>query len=326
MSKYAILHPATMLGKELRERLGARPAFATRDPLLLTTDEEEVGNLTEVAGAAAFVGRWAEGELDSSELAFFCGPAKATQPILAARPATTTAIVLSPEATAAAVNAGRTIVSGVNSVHLAPGSVYISPHPAVILLAHLLQPLRAFGVLEAVATVIQPASMYGEPGLEELFEDTRRIYTLGSRKKTPVFGQQLAFNLLPARHEPDLLAAQLGEVLTGEPPVALEVIQGGVLHSLSASLWVRMANDPGGPTLRKALGRHPHLTLAENPKLLGPIDASGETDILVGNVRRDAGPAGGTWIWAVMDNLTRGGVINALEIAEAVLEIPTVPN
>lgn len=321
MSKYAILHPATMLGKELRERLNLRPAFASRDPLLLTTDEEEVGNLTDVAGAAAFVGRWQEGELDTSELAFFCGPAKATQPILAARPQTTTAIVLSPET---AVAAGRTIVSGVNSVHLAPGSVYLSPHPAVILLAHLLQPLRAFGVEEAVATVIQPASMYGEPGLEELFEDTRRIYTLGSRKKTPVFGQQLAFNLLPARHEPDLLAAQLGEVLAGEPPVALEVIQGGVLHSLSVSLWVRMANDPGGPALRKALGRHPHLVLSDNPKLLGPIDASGETDILVGNVRRDAGPAGGTWIWAVMDNLTRGGVINALEIAESVLEPPAI--
>lgn len=323
MSKYAILHPATLLGKELRERLGARPAFAERDPLLLTTDEEEVGNLTDVAGAAAFVGRWQEGELDTSELAFFCGTAKETREVLKHRPSATTAVVLAPDAEA---GSGRTVVAGVNSVALKPGSVFLSPHPAVILLAHLLQPLRAFGVEEAVATVIQPASMHGEPGLQELFEDTRRIYTMGGRKKTPVFGQQLAFNLLPARHEPDLLAAQLGEVLAGEPPVALEIIQGGILHSVSASLWVRMANDPGGPALRKALGRHPHLMLSDNPKLLGPIDASGETEILVGNVRRDAGPAGGTWIWAVMDNLTRGGVINALEIAEAVLEPPAPPN
>lgn len=321
MSRYAILHPSALLGKELRERLADRPAFADRDPVLLSTDEEEVGNLTDVAGAAAFVGRWQEGELDGVDLAFFCGPAAQTAPILAARPKATTAIVLSPDAPP---DAGRPIVSGVNSVNLAPGTVYRSPHPAVILLAHLIQPLRAFGVEEAVATVVQPASMHGEPGLAELFEGTRQIYTMSGKKKAPVFGRQLAFNLLPARHEPDLLAAQLGEVLAGEPPVALEVVQGGVLHGVSVSLWVRMANDPGGPALRKALGRHPHLTLAENPKLLGPIDAAGEADVLVGNVRRDAGPAGGTWIWAVMDNLTRGGVINALEIAEAVLE-PSVP-
>ncbi len=325
MSKYALLEPGTLLGKELRERLAERSMFARRDPVLLSSDEEEVGNLTEVAGAAAFVGRWQEGELDGADLAFLCGSAKQSREVLKHRPASTTAVVLSPDASNITASMGRSVVAGVNSSALPAGSVYLSPHPAVILLAHLLQPLRPFGVEEAVATVIQPASMYGDPGLEELFEDTRRIYAMGGKRKTPVFGQQLAFNLLPARHEPEHLAGQLAEVLAGEPPVALEIVQGGVLHSISASLWVRMANDPGGPAVRKALGRHPHLVLAENPKLLGPIDAAGETEILIGNVRRDAGPSGGTWIWAVMDNLTRGGVINALEIAEAVLE-PAAPN
>ena len=33
-------------------------------------------------------------------------------------------------------------------------------------------------------------------------------------------------------------------------------------------------------------------------------------------VRKD--DTGGFWLWAVMDNLTRGGALNAIEIAEMV--------
>jgi len=314
--RFAIVEPGTLLGKELRERIAERPAFQEARHLLLSTDETQVGNLTEVAGEAAFVQRWQEGELEGTEVVFLCGPAASRKRVLADRPKATTAILV---ATDVAPAEGRPVVAGVNSSNLKPGAVLVSPHPAVILLAHLLQPLRPYGLEEAVATVVQPASMHGEPGLEELFTDTRRIYDMGGKRKTPIFGQQLAFNLLPARHEPENLAAQLGEVLAGEPPVALEVVQAAVFHGLAVALWVRLANDPGGPALRKALGHHPHVSLAENPKLLGPIDVAGEAEILVGNVRRDAGPSGGTWIWAVMDNLTRGGVLNALEIAEAVL-------
>ena len=40
--------------------------------------------------------------------------------------------------------------------------------------------------------------------------------------------------------------------------------------------------------------------------------------VLFGTVRKDEA-AGGLWLWAVMDNLTRGGALNAIEIAEALL-------
>ena len=49
-----------------------------------------------------------------------------------------------------------------------------------------------------------------------------------------------------------------------------------------------------------------------------PIAAAGSKQVLLGAIE-PAGPPGRYWLRAVMDNLTRGGAVNALEIAAAVL-------
>jgi aspartate-semialdehyde dehydrogenase len=49
---------------------------------------------------------------------------------------------------------------------------------------------------------------------------------------------------------------------------------------------------------------------------LGPVAAAAIDKVLYA-VRKD--DSGGVWLWAAVDNLTRGGALNALEVAEAVL-------
>jgi len=313
VSAVAILHPTGLPGKELRETIEARhPDWDLR---LLSTREDEIGTLTEIAGAAALVGRFEPESLEGVPVAFFCGAMAGNRPLLAELPAGTTAIVLSYDAT---VEDGLPIVAGVNTEAIGAGRVLLSPHPAAVLLAHLLHPLRELAPEEAVATVIQPASMRDDAGLEELFEQTRQIVAMTRRTPTPVFGAQLAFNLLPVPLPADAVAAQLRSVLGGPPPPALQILQGAVFHSVSASLYVRCAGKPSLQAFRKALSGHPILEPAERPRHLGPIDAAASDKILYGAVRKDEA-GGGFWLWAVMDNLTRGGALNAIEIAEAVL-------
>jgi aspartate-semialdehyde dehydrogenase len=216
------------------------------------------------------------------------------------------------------VEDGLPVVAGINTSSTGGRRVLLSPHPAVVLLAHLLHPLKSLSPLEVAATVIQPVSMRDEGGLEELFENTRQIVAMTRRTPTPVFGTQLAFNLLPAPLPADPVAAQLRPVLADAPPVALQLLQGAVFHSVSASLLVRLAGDPSPQAVRKALSASPILEAADKPRLLGPIDAAASDKVLFGTVRKDEA-AGGFWLWAVMDNLTRGGALNAIEIAEALL-------
>ncbi len=309
----AILHPSGLLGKELRETLENHPELGF-DLRLLSTRDDEIGTLTEAAGAAALVGRYEPESLRGVRVAFFCGSMEDNRPILADLPPETTGIVLSFDAT---MDDGFPAVAGVNTDAARGHRVLVSPHPAVVLLAHLLHPLRGLDPQEAVATVVQPVSMRDDAGLEELFEQTRQILAMTRRSPMPVFGAQLSFNVLPTPLSADPLAAQLQAVLGGPPPLALQILQGAVFHSVSASLYVRFAGEPTSAAVRKALSASPFLEVADKPKHLGPIDAAASDKVIYGTVRRDEA-GGGLWLWAVMDNLTRGGALNAIEIAAEV--------
>jgi aspartate-semialdehyde dehydrogenase len=314
LTTLAIVRPTTLLGKELREGLDKRRGLG--DELrLLTTDDEEVGALTEARGAAALVQRADADSLDGVDLAFFCGPIEANRPLLDQLPSETTAIVLSPDATR---GDGVPVVAGVNLDEAAVGQVLISPHPGAIALAHLLFPLRRLGLESASATLVQPVSMREETALHELFEQTRRILSF-SEQRPGTFGKQLAFNLLPAQPAAHL-TGQLEALLGDQLELTAQVVQGGVFHGFALSVYVRFAADPGLPAVREALRRQPHVELARKPELLGPIDAAGKGEVLVGRIEPEPRRPGGYWLWAAMDNLTRGGALNALEIAAAVLE------
>ncbi len=314
MSAIAILHPGTLIGKELRDTLESR-LKSWRDVRLLTTDPDEVGTLTALQGAATLVQRYEPDSLKDVSTVYFCGPVAVNRPLYGDVPASALTIVVSPDAT---LEDGVPVVAGVNSdavVSIASGARLVSPHPGVVLLAHLLHPLRSLQPIDLVATLVQSASTQGDPGVNELFEQTREIVAMVSATARPVYGAQLAFNLLPADASSLPLSDMLQKIVPETPPVPLQVIQGGIFHGTAASLYVRLGADTTPKTLRKALTANPIVTMAKDPDHLGPIDTANSDQVIVGHLRQD--PSGGFWIWAVMDNLTRGTALNAAEVAEA---------
>ncbi|HWM89988.1 MAG TPA: Asd/ArgC dimerization domain-containing protein [Thermoanaerobaculia bacterium] len=312
MSTIAILHPASLVGKELREALDSRMK-EWREVRLLSTDPEEVGTLTEVMGAAALVQRYEPDSLKDVSTVYFCGPIEKNRPLFDDVPPGAVVVVLSPDATP---EDGSPVVAGVNTEAARAGARLLSPHPALVLLAHVLAPLRSFQPVDMVATLIQPASVQGDPGIQELFEQTREIVAMIGRTATPVYGKQLSFNLLPTASETLPLSDLLQKIVPETPPIPLQVLQGGVFHGLAASLYVRFGGNPNPKAIRKALKANPYIELADDPGHLGPIDSANSDKVILGTVREDA--AGGFWFWAVMDNLTRGMALNAVEVAEAV--------
>jgi aspartate-semialdehyde dehydrogenase len=317
MSAIAIVHPGTLVGKELRVAIENR-LKSWRDVRLLSTDADEAGTLTEVQGEAALVLRYEPESFKDVSTVYFCGPAEKNRPLYGDVPSSALAVVLSPDAT---LEDGVPVVAGVNTdavSAIASGSRLVSPHPAVVLLAHVLHPLRPLQPVDAVATLIQPASAQGDAGIEELFEQTREIVMMSGRTPATVYGAQLAFNLLPAAAETLPLSDLLQRVVSDMPPVPLQVIQGGVFHGMALSLHVRFGGSPSPPTpqaLRKALAANPYVEIAKDSGHLGPIASATSDKVLVGAIRQDA--ASGFWFWAILDNLTRGTALNAVEIAEA---------
>jgi aspartate-semialdehyde dehydrogenase len=319
MSAIAIVHPGTLVGKELRLAIESR-LKSWRDVRLLSTNEDEVGTLTEVQGAATIVLRYEPESFKDVSTVYFCGPVEKNRPLYGDVPSSALAVVLSPDAT---LEDGTPVVAGVNSdatdamAAMASGSRLVSPHPAVVLVAHVLHPLRQLQPVDAVATLIQPASAQGDPGIEELFEQTREIVMMSGKTPATVYGTQLAFNLLPAADEALPLSDLLQKVVSEMemPPVPLQVIQGGVFHGMALSLHVRFGGNPTPQALRKALTANPYVEVVKDFAHLGPIASATSDKVLVGTIRKDV--AGGYWFWAILDNLTRGTALNAVEIAEA---------
>jgi aspartate-semialdehyde dehydrogenase len=321
VTRIALLHPSNLLGRELREALDRHPEL-WRELILLTTHEEEVGSLTEVRGSAAMVQAYTPEAMAEVDLVLFCGPLDANRTILEALPPGTTAVVLSPDA---GLETGRPLVAAVNLAEAYRGELLLSPHPAVIALAQLLHPLAQLGLESAAATVVLPVSTREQPALDELFEQTRAILAFAEKKPQSIFGRQMAFNLVPApdNHPGSAeIAALLESVLGGGPQVSAQLLEGGIFHSVSVSLHLRFADDPGLEAVRGAYEDHPFIALEDSDDAPGPIDAANREELLLGRIARDPHAPGSYWLWAVMDNLTHGGADNAVAIVEKVLGSP----
>lgn len=205
---------------------------------------------------------------------------------------------------------------------------YVAAHPATIVLSSLLLRLaERFTLKTAVAQVFGPASELGPLAVEEL---QRQTSSLLSFQKIPqaVFGQQLAFNLLPrfgrGRPKGKALAEiessiqhQVKAYLGDRAPLpALRLLQSPVFHSLAFSLYVETDAPVPVRTLERALaGKHLRMgKISELPP--SPVEASGSSDVLLDAPTPDPSHPNGVWIWAVADNL-RLAAVNAVEIAES---------
>ena len=317
MTTLAVLNPTQLVAQELRKRLDDQPGFY--DELrLLTTVEEEVGTLTESRGAAAVVQRLEAATLEGVDLVFVCGPLAVNRGTLESLPAAVRIVILSIDAT---LEDGVPLVAGVNLDQAPTERVLVSPNPATVHLAHLLHPLRTLGVRRAVATVLQPASVFGGSALDDLFEQARSLLSFQPIAASVAFERQIVFNLLPTDLPTELVARQLTAVLDAPGTIAAQVVQAGVFHSSTASLYVELGQpDATAEDLLDALRGHPEIEVAEaDAEPFGPVDAASSEKVLVGHLKPFGTPAGGFWLWSVMDNLTRGGALNALAIARAVL-------
>lgn len=307
MSRLALIDPTTLTGEALRELIAAQ-ADRWDQIELFTTDEEEVGAVTEVAGRAALVQDLDPEILTTLDVALFCGH-EIPADVLSAQPGDRRWIFVDPEYP---VPGATAIVAGLNEDEGRTADRLVSPAPAVLLVSHLLAPLRRFGSLEAVAHVLLPASARGKAALDELFEQTRSILSMSEERPETIFGTQLSFNLLPWNGVSPDVDGQLEAILGPDVVARVHLSQAGVFHGCSGGVFVRTSPDVGANELEDALGASPWIERSEESERLGPVSAATSRAILISGVKPS--PRGGYWFWSCMDNLTASAQ-NALSLA-----------
>lgn len=313
MSRIALVHSVSLAGKEVADRLAQRPDLCT-DLRLYALDEAMVGTLTEGLDGAAFVARVEEGCFDGADLTILCGEIELDRQALALVPRDGRAIVASRGGT---TGDGFPAVAGIEEFSWLGQDRLLAPAPAAVGLTRLLAPLRAFGLRRAVATAVLPASELGAPAIDALFSESRALLALAKPEKPELFSAQIAFNLLPGAFPGREVARQVEVALGLDNQVFVQTAQAGVFHAVTLSLHVELEKETTAGALRKLLGRGGAGALAKRPAALGPVQAAGEEELLIGEVQEAGG--NGFWIWATIDNLTVGGAGNTVRLAEKLL-------
>ena len=274
LSLVALVEPGSLLGQSLCEVLQREKYL---DLQLLGTEEEEFGTLTAVRDEVAPVQPLSVEALAAADLAIFCGSGAQQRQAIELLPETTPAIIVASDFD---YPNGALQVWGLETGD-ASARVVVSPHPVVVLLAHLLSALAEHDPTRLSGTILLPVSTYGNAALDELFEQTRSILTFSDEKPRDVLGQQLAFNLLPAPFAPEL-GPQVRQVIERDVEVGVDLLLAPVFHGMAASLLIETSMASSTDRVEGTLDSSPFIELTEATEpALGPIDSAGRDEILV---------------------------------------------
>lgn len=207
-----------------------------------------------------------------------------------------------------------------------------SPMAATTGLAMVLDALRGVAVPSRVGgSVFLTASHEGKKGVEELAGQTISLLNHGEVPKE-IFPNRLAFNLIPgvggigeagqASGFESQLAAQLKCVLDESD---LEVHMTGVyvpiFAGLACSVDIEFESSVSFEALREALESYEGLGVLDTPEnQLFPMltDVTETNEVWVGRLRQTG--ENRCSLWVALDNMRKGSALNAVQIAELLVE------
>jgi aspartate-semialdehyde dehydrogenase len=106
-------------------------------------------------------------------------------------------------------------------------------------------------------------------------------------------------------------------------PLSATCVRVPVMVGHSEAVWIELerplAPDDAAELLRSA----PSVRVLDLPAFPTPAAAAGEDEVLVGRIRRDSATENGLALYLSSDNLRKGAALNAIQIAEVLLEPAT---
>jgi aspartate-semialdehyde dehydrogenase len=201
------------------------------------------------------------------------------------------------------------VVAGVNDSALDHDEVVANPNCSAIQLTCVLKPLHeAAGLASVRLATYQSMSGIGDAGIEKL------------RATDPAEGDLAMDWDLEGEEfsEESKLRAETRKILDlPDLPLQAQCVRVPVLVGHAQAIWVETAEPLSAGEAREVLGAAPHVALEE---FATPKDAAGRDEVLVGRVRTDTANGTGLALWSVNDNLRKGAALNAVQIAESLLE------
>ncbi len=228
------------------------------------------------------------------------------------------------------------VVAEVNPGDLASHKgIVANPNCSTMQMVVALKPiLDAVGIERLVVSTYQAVSGTGQRAVEELHDQTRAVLEATDIPPAQIYPHQIAFNAIPQVEsfkdgddyttEERKMMAETRKIL-GRDDIAISAtcvrIPVYTGHSESVNVQTRKPLSP--EDCRDLLAAAPGVQVLDNPgDAIYPlaIDAAGNDDVLVGRIRRDPSHDRCLNLWVVGDNLRKGAALNAVQLAELLIQ------
>lgn len=208
--------------------------------------------------------------------------------------------------------------------------IHANPNCSTILLAMLLAPIgRAVGLRRAVVATYQAVSGAGTRAVEELRKQ-QAADAEGRPPEAAVFPRVLSHNVIPwvqgflddgYTPEETKLRDETRRILgLSDLAVSATCVRVPVWRAHSEAVHVETEEPIGPAEARRALQAAPGIRVWAGGDFPTPRDVAGTDEVHVGRIRADRAFAPGLALWGVTDQLRKGAALNAVQIAERLVE------
>ena len=177
----------------------------------------------------------------------------------------------------------------------------------------------------------QAASGAGAAAMDELHEQYAQIGR-GEEPTVSKFAYQLAYNLIPQvdsftdngyTKEELKMYHETRKIMHSDIKVSATCIRVPVLRAHSESVWLETERPISIEEAKKAFANTPGIILMDNvdkQEYPMPLFLEGRDEVFVGRIRKDLTNENGLAFWSVSDQIKKGAALNAVQIAEYIVE------
>ncbi len=215
-----------------------------------------------------------------------------------------------------------------------PRNIIANPNCTTIQMVVALKAIENLSHIKRVhSSTYQAASGAGASAMAELYEQYRQVLA-GEEPTVEKFAYQLAFNVIPQidvftdngyTKEEMKMFNETRKIMHSDIAVSATCVRVPALRSHSQALWIETEEPLSVEQVREAIANGEGLVLMDNPEKKEypmPLFLQGKDPVYAGRIRKDITNPNGISMWIVGDQIKKGAALNAVQIAEFLINNP----
>ena len=215
---------------------------------------------------------------------------------------------------------------------MCPRGIIANPNCTTIQMVVALKAIEDLSHIKRVhVSTYQAASGAGASAMAELEQQYRDVLD-GKPVTVEKFAYQLAYNLIPHidvftdngyTKEEMKMYNETRKIMHSDVQVSATCVRVPSLRAHSESIWVETETPLNLEDVREAFRAADGIVLQDNPaekEYPMPLFVSGKDAVYVGRIRQDLANPNGLTFWCVGDQIRKGAALNAVQIAEYLID------